>query len=352
MAQDGYRITPVTTSLTAGAATDVAFRITGPNGRPVTAYTPTHDKDLHLIVVRRDLSGYQHLHPRMAGDGTWSVPLPVAAAGQYRFFADFQPAARSEPLTLGVDLPAAGAYQPRPLPPPTRTTTVDGYQVSLAGELVPGTDSTLTLTVSKDGKPVTDLQPYLGAYGHLVALREGDLAYLHVHPEGAATGDRRAGRTFHARCPRRRYRLFLDFQHAGVRTAEFTATPSTGDAATTAEHRPRHGASHDDLDEPAPAHGRPDRAGDRRHDLRVLRRPHREEAQPAGRGDRHGQLRHREGDGHRRPPGVTVADLIATVEKTGTPPRCPRRRGRTTTTSRRRPTSCATCVPGCGCRWC
>ena len=41
----------------------------------------------------------------------------------------------------------------------------------------------LTLTVTKDGQPVTDLQPYLGAYGHLVALRAGDLAYLHVHPE-------------------------------------------------------------------------------------------------------------------------------------------------------------------------
>ena len=42
----------------------------------------------------------------------------------------------------------------------------------------------LTATVSRDGEPVTDLQPYLGAYGHLVALRDGDLGYLHVHPEG------------------------------------------------------------------------------------------------------------------------------------------------------------------------
>lgn len=231
VAQDGYRLTPVTTSLTAGAATDVAFRITGPDGRPVTAYTPTHDKDLHLIVVRRDLSGYQHLHPRMAGDGTWSVRLPVAAAGQYRFFADFQPAARSEPLTLGVDLPAAGAYQPRPLPPPTRTTTVDGYQVSLAGELVPGTDSKLTLTVTKDGEPVTDLQPYLGAYGHLVALRTGDLAYLHVHPEGEpGDGKTKAGPavTFFAEVPTAgTYRLFLDFKHGDVvRTAEFTVEGS------------------------------------------------------------------------------------------------------------------------------
>ena len=72
----------------------------------------------------------------------------------------------------------------------TRTATVDGYTVTLAGDLVAGEHSMLTLSVSKDGRPVTDLQPYLGAYGHLVALREGDLAYLHVHP-GGEPGDGR-----------------------------------------------------------------------------------------------------------------------------------------------------------------
>ena len=61
---------------------------------------------------------------------------------------------------------------------------MDGYTVTLDGDLAPGQTSKLTLKVTKDGKPVTDLQPYLGAYGHLVALRAGDLAYLHVHPDG------------------------------------------------------------------------------------------------------------------------------------------------------------------------
>ncbi|ROT33493.1 hypothetical protein [Micromonospora sp. HM5-17] len=237
VAQDGYRLVPVTTSLNPGTTSEFTFRVTGPDGRPVTDYTPTHDKDLHLIVVRRDLSGFQHLHPQVAGDGTWTTPLAIGAAGQYRIFADFQPAARAEPLTLGVDVPAPGAYKPRPLPAPARTAVVDGYTVTLAGDLVPGTDSKLTLSVSKDGRPVTDLQPYLAAYGHLVALRDGDLAYLHVHPEGTPGDGRTAAGpdiTFYARVPSAgAYRLFLDFQHAGtVRTAEFTA--HAGDVATTA----------------------------------------------------------------------------------------------------------------------
>src|SRR4029450_12965574 len=58
----------------------------------------------------------------------------------------------------------------------------DGYHVELSGHLEAGKASTLTMRISRDGAPVTDLQPYLGALGHLVALRDGDLAYLHVHP--------------------------------------------------------------------------------------------------------------------------------------------------------------------------
>lgn len=165
-----------------GAPAQFSFRVLGPDGQPVTRYTATHEKDLHLIVVRRDLSGFQHVHPTLGSDGTWSIPLRAAAPGQYRVFADFQPAGRDDGLTLGVDVPAAGLYQPAAVPPPANETTVDGYRVTLAGDLVPGTASKLTLTVHRDGAPVADLQPYLGASGHLVALRDGDLAYVHVPP--------------------------------------------------------------------------------------------------------------------------------------------------------------------------
>jgi hypothetical protein len=228
VAQEGYRLTPVSGGLPVGEAAPFRFRILGPDGATVTDFTPTHDKELHLIAVRRDLTGFQHVHPTMAADGTWSVPLAAATPGQYRIFTDFQPAARDEALTLGVDVPARGDYRPAPLPAPERTATVDGYTVALAGDLVPGTSSKLTLSVRQGGRPVTDLQPYLAAYGHLVALRDGDLAYLHVHPDGEPGDGKTAPGpdiTFYAEVPSAgAYRLFLDFQHAGkVRTAAFTA---------------------------------------------------------------------------------------------------------------------------------
>jgi hypothetical protein len=227
VADAGYRLAPVTTTLSVGASTEFAFRILGPDGAAVTRYAPTHERDLHLIVVRRDLAGFQHVHPALGADGTWRIPLGVAGAGQYRVFADFQPVGRDKALTLGVDVPAAGTYDPRPLPAAARIAEVDGYRVEVTGDLKPGTASKVTLKVTRDGQPVTDLQPYLGAYGHLVALRDGDLAYLHVHPDGEPGDGRTAAGpevTFYAQVPSvGSYRLFLDFQHQGrVRTAEFT----------------------------------------------------------------------------------------------------------------------------------
>ncbi|TMR99376.1 hypothetical protein [Nonomuraea basaltis] len=227
VSQDGYTLNPLTTAVT-GQPMDFKFTVIGPNGKPVTDYQVEHDKKMHFIVVSRDLANFQHVHPDMTPDGTWSVKLTLPEAGAYRAFADFVPKG-GEKLTLGADLHAAGDYQPEPLPHVSGTATVDDYTVNLAGNLVPGQSSRLTLTVSKGGEPVTDLQPYLGAYGHLVALRAGDLAYLHVHPEDS----KKAGPeiTFYAEVPSGGdYRLFLDFQHGGkVRTASFTVAATLSD---------------------------------------------------------------------------------------------------------------------------
>ena len=232
VSRDGYTLDVLAAPARAGSPGELAFRVLGPTGAPVTAFTPSHDKPLHLILVRRDQSGFQHLHPVMAPDGTWRTTTTLAA-GDHRVFADFVPDGRREAMTLGRDIAVAGAYRPVPLPAPSTTaTTPDGYAVTLTGALVPGTASPVTLSVSRDGAPVTDLQPYLAAYGHLVALRTGDLAYLHVHPTGTPGDGRTAAGPaieFLAEVPSAGpYRLYLDFAHQGVvRTAEFTAVAAT-----------------------------------------------------------------------------------------------------------------------------
>jgi len=235
VSQNGYSFRLDQTTVSPGSAVPVSFTIEGRDGSPVTEYDLEHEKELHLIAVRRDFSGFQHVHPERAEDGSWSVPLALTA-GQWRLFADFK-ASGAEAITLGNDLAVRGPYQPTAPTTDTRSATVDGYTVTLDGDLVSGEEARLTLGVTRDGVPVTDLEPYLGAYGHLVALRSGDLAYLHVHPEGTpGDGETEPGPdvVFFATVPSsNRYHLYLDFKHEGVvRTAAFTVT---GSAATSSD---------------------------------------------------------------------------------------------------------------------
>ncbi|MFC8230215.1 hypothetical protein [Streptomyces sp. NPDC057287] len=244
--EGGYTLDLRNPRVKAGQRSDLRFAVRDRAGRQVTDFQREHGKELHLILASRDLATYRHLHPVRAADGTWSTPVALPAAGDYRVFADFTPGGGSATgLTLGADLAASGPYEPAELPKPAATASVDGYTVSLNGTLRPDAPERLVFTVRKDGRPVTGLQPYLGAYGHLVALRAGDLAYAHVHPEAdPGDGPRKRGPhvSFTATAPgSATYRLFLDFKHDGkVRTAAFTV-PSGATAQEPRQAEPSGG---------------------------------------------------------------------------------------------------------------
>ncbi|WFE23272.1 hypothetical protein O7621_08195 [Solwaraspora sp. WMMD937] len=221
----GYTLVPVRRQLPVGEQVDLRFQIIDADQRPVTAFDVVHDKPMHLIIARRDLTGYQHLHPTMAPDGTWSVPVRLAAAGIWRLYTDFtlrDSGGTPVALTLGVDLAVAGEYLPADLPTAADTAEVDDFTVRMRGVAQRGVVTPLLFEVSRAGRSPT-LEPYLGAYGHLVALRDGDLGYLHVHPEAELVD---GAVKFWLTAPSSGdYRLFLDFQVAGeVHTAEFTVT--------------------------------------------------------------------------------------------------------------------------------
>lgn len=224
--QDGYRLADVTAPEEPGDAGTLSLTIRGPEGEAVTDFAESHEKELHLIAVREDGEHFRHVHPERDADGEWTVPWEWDAAGSYRVFADFVPAATGENLTLSTTVPVAGDYSPRASGDEVTTAEVDDYEVTMGGHLTAGEASTLTATVTRDGEPVTTLEPYLGAFGHLVALRQEDLGYLHVHPHG---DDPEPGDTsgpdvvFEATAPTPgRYLLYLDFQVDGqVHTARF-----------------------------------------------------------------------------------------------------------------------------------
>ncbi len=190
-------------SLSAGQTGEIAFRVIGPDGEPVTKFEVEHTKQLHLIVVSKDLEHFVHVHPKVSGQGTWRTPLRVPAPGDYRVIADVRHEGRQMALTgdisVGGDPVAKGA-------PAAEARFVE--QELTANQPV-------TLKFAAPGRT----EPYLGAAGHLVVMHEGDLEYLHVHP----LEDELA---FSASFPDAgRYVMFLEYKRDGdVKLSRFPVT--------------------------------------------------------------------------------------------------------------------------------
>lgn len=206
-----YSVKLADSSLEAGEV-ELRLSVLDADGEPVTEYDVVHEKELHLIVVDREHPEvYQHLHPTFA-DREWSVRTSLLA-GDYRVYADTTPTGAVAQV-LTADLAVAGDSRPRVAQTePNDTASVDGFDVALEAD-----GSTYTFTVTKAGQPV-ELEPYLGAGGHLVGIRRESLEYLHAHAMDAE----RNTVGFHVEAPRSgTWVLHLDFQVDGeVRDATF-----------------------------------------------------------------------------------------------------------------------------------
>jgi hypothetical protein len=215
----GFTLEPLRTRFEAGVRSRFEFRIRDYAGDIVASFEHVHDAGLHLVVVRRDLTLFQHLHPKLQDDGRWSLDLTLEQAGFFRAFADFS--VKGNALTLGMDLVAEGELRLSDAHAPSAIARADGYEVTLEPHSFRvGQPTALAFAVRREDRRVEDLEPYLGAMGHLVALRRGDLAYLHVHP---MANDRPGMIEFHTEFPTAgQYRMFLQFAHAGaVKTVAF-----------------------------------------------------------------------------------------------------------------------------------
>ena len=203
----------------------------------IDTYTIVHEKPIHLIIVDKKLGSFQHLHPTMGKDFVWSVDVNFTNSGQYRVYADFtlEEGGTDVNYILAVEANVLGDNDlDFIIPEPTESLNVDGYQVSVSGSVSAEEHTMLMFTVlDSAGKPVT-FDNYLGSTGHLIAIREGDLALTHMHNsdhEGHSSGQS-VGTTmpgmlhFDAEFPSGagKYRLFLEFVVGGKKIlATFTS---------------------------------------------------------------------------------------------------------------------------------
>jgi hypothetical protein len=200
------------------------------SGAPVKSFAMVHDKPFHLFIVSRDLKYFSHIHPAVAEDGTLGLDVTLPGPGMYMAYGDFYPDGGT-PQLLQAPLVTPG-YRGSPFPDPesvapapaSATDLVDGLRVTLSHpDLVAGRDTALTFDLQRsDGTPVTDLQPYLAAAGHLFMVSADLIDADHSHPSDfAAKGPRL---TFQIRPAHPGlYKVWVQFQRAGkVTTAGFT----------------------------------------------------------------------------------------------------------------------------------
>lgn len=226
----------------AGVAVPYAFMIVDDQGQTVKDFAITHEKKMHVIIVRHDLKNFQHLHPEFdEASGHFMLPeVRFPEGGTYRIFADFAPLAaqrdaHGQPLavTVSEDVDVAGpASSAGVVDTQRRSFVTNGHAVTLA--TVPtsprsGETVRLRFMVQENGRAVTTLEPYLGALGHVVVIHQGDLEYIHTHPvteQQAADGVVEFEVVFPTAGT---YKLFGQFQDKGVvLTSEFGVTVEQG----------------------------------------------------------------------------------------------------------------------------
>ena len=186
----------VTTDPAAPAArepVELKLMIHEPGGQMVEKFDELHTKQVHLIVIRQGLDEFAHLHPDIDASGNMTISHTFRLGGEYMLFADYKPAGKEAAVARG-SLKVGGASPPAPKLTPNVPGTIEpdglGARIDLK-DVRPGESGTVTFHVIDDRQePVENLQPYLGAMGHLVIVSADGRQYVHAHPlnESAAPG--------------------------------------------------------------------------------------------------------------------------------------------------------------------
>jgi hypothetical protein len=144
-------------------------------------YELHHTMPLHLVVVKHDLSEYYHVHPTFI-DGTWRTEPLDLSDGFYRVIANFQVKDKDQ-LALGTDIMVGSSPMAMVnFDQESRVSVVDGYTITSTGSTKHESDAILSFLITKEGSPVSAVESYLEASGHLVAINPDTMAYTHLHP--------------------------------------------------------------------------------------------------------------------------------------------------------------------------
>ena len=212
---------------------EYSFSILNNKGSILKDFATTHTKVMHLIVVRKDLKYFQHLHPVLNSEsGIFSLSdLSFPSDGEYRIFADFMPK-NGQVITISEDVKVGKDYAVLNIGTEEKEKIFDGYKVAISSNenFVSNEEITLTFNLKQGNKIITDLEEYLGALGHSVILRENTLDFIHAHPMEDLGKIQNGNVDFMVNFPLPgKYKIFTQFKKGGkVFTTDFVVSVEQG----------------------------------------------------------------------------------------------------------------------------
>ncbi len=173
----------------AGRPAALKLMVHGAGGEMLKDFAVAHEQKVHLMVIRDGLDQFAHLHPEVDAAGNITVRHTFPVGGTYRLFADYQPVGGSAAVAT-AEIKVGGESPPAPplVPDVPGGVTGDGLTARVAVDgAKPGAEATVRFELTDAaGQPVADLEPYMGATGHLVVVSADARQYVHAHP---AVGD-------------------------------------------------------------------------------------------------------------------------------------------------------------------
>jgi len=176
-----------------GKEEEIRFRLIGPGNVPVIPDNlhTTHTEKLHALLLDPSFTDYHHEHPRPTEiPGEYIFTFTPQRSGPYRMWLDVMPVATGRGEFPIVDLmPIPRPIVKAPAPQAAVTEGTSGpfrAKVELpAGGLTFGNVASIRVHLEEDGKPLTRVEPLMGAFAHMVGFSDDFQSILHIHPTGA-----------------------------------------------------------------------------------------------------------------------------------------------------------------------
>ena len=168
----------------------------------------SHTQKLHLIAYDPSLREFNHAHPEFDGK-FWTVSLQLPVNGKYFVWAqgtlndgtEFSAKARAEVSGGKPAWPVAALGD-------LRKGSDRGTVIELEQKLIKAKKMVMAnFTVSRDDGQEPKLEPYLGAFAHVIAVSPNGEDLIHVHP---MEGDKPTMGMLHATFPSKGdYRIWI-----------------------------------------------------------------------------------------------------------------------------------------------